>query len=251
MASKAPVEIREAETALRLAELPVSKDPSLSEHRVYMADQLVEIAAGKAATRFAESEREELIRARETSRLDARTREVDRARREASAAQSATAESRAELARQEDIASRNAAEAAQKAERMQRQIDDLNAEATDRGLVLTLGDVLFATGKADLNRGGFTNLDKLVVFLKDYPDREVSIEGHTDDVGSMDSNQALSGYRADAVKSYLVTKGIRSSRLDASGMGETRPIADNATESGRQQNRRVELIITESRATAS
>ena len=126
---------------------------------------------------------------------------------------------------------------------MQQRIDALEAEATDRGLVLTLGNTLFATARSDLKPGGNTSLDKLVVFLNDYPDRNVTVEGHTDDVGSFESNQALSQRRADSVKSYLMQQGIQSRRLTASGMGETQPIADNLSESGRQQNRRVEIII--------
>ena len=140
-------------------------------------------------------------------------------------------------------AASDAAEAAANAKELQRQIEVLQAEATDRGLVLTLGDVLFATGRADLKSGGTTTLDKLVVFLNDYPNRTVAIEGHTDDVGSLEMNQTLSQHRAAAVKTYLTQHGIQSLRLTATGMGETQPIADNSTESGRQQNRRVEIII--------
>lgn len=126
---------------------------------------------------------------------------------------------------------------------MQKQIDMLEAEATDRGLVLTLGDVLFATGQSDLKSGGTNTLDKLALFLNEYPDRTVTIEGHTDDVGSLDMNQVLSQNRADSVKTYLIQKGIQSYRLAASGLGESRPIAENSSGSGRQQNRRVEVII--------
>jgi len=140
-------------------------------------------------------------------------------------------------------AARDAAAAARNAEDLQRQIAALEAEATDRGLVLTLGNTLFATGRSDLRPGGATSLDKLVVFLNEYPDRNVAIEGHTDDVGSLGMNQTLSQQRADSVRSYLVQQGIQSRRLTASGMGETQPIADNLSDSGRQQNRRVEVII--------
>jgi outer membrane protein OmpA-like peptidoglycan-associated protein len=121
--------------------------------------------------------------------------------------------------------------------------NEVEAAAKDRGLVLTLGDVLFATGRSDLRPGGNSTLDKLVVFLNEYPDRNVLIEGHTDDVGSLEMNQTLSQHRADAVKLYLTQHGIQSKRVVASGMGETQPIADNLSASGRQQNRRVEVII--------
>lgn len=232
LADQVPVELREAEAAVLAAEAPVGKDVALGAHRVYMADRKVEIATARASTRYAEDQRAELSQARDDARLNARTQEADRARRETATAQSAT-----------DAALASAAVAAKEADELQRQIDVLQAEATDRGLVLTLGDVLFGTGRSDLTSGGTNTLDKLVVFLNNYPDRNVVIEGHTDDVGSLDMNQTLSQHRADSVKFYLVQQGIRHKRLAASGMGETQPIADNQSPSGRQQNRRVEVII--------
>ena len=247
LADQVPVELREAEAAVLVAKAPVGTDVALGEHRVYMADRKVEIAMARASTRYAEDERAGLSQARDDARLDARTREADRARRK-----TATAERAADAARASAVvaaadaasdAASEAAEAARNAKELQRQIDVLQAEATDRGLVLTLGDVLFATGRSDLKSGGTNTLDKLAVFLNEYPDRSVSIEGHTDDVGSLDMNQTLSQHRADSVKSYLMQKGIRPQRLAASGLGETQPIADNQSQSGRQQNRRVEIII--------
>jgi outer membrane protein OmpA-like peptidoglycan-associated protein len=127
---------------------------------------------------------------------------------------------------------------------LQRQIDELQAKDTDRGLVLTLGDVLFESGKADLKSGATGNLNKLIAFLNNYPSRTVMIEGHTDSVGGEDYNQGLSQRRADSVKSYLAGQGIDSGRLDASGHGESDPVADNESAAGRQQNRRVEVIIS-------
>ncbi len=236
LADQVPVELREAEAAVLAAEAPVGKDVALGQHRVYMADRMVEIATATASTRYAEDQRAELSQARDDARLAARTREADKARRESAMAQSATDAARASAAS-------SAAEAAANAKEMQRQIDVLKAEATDRGLVLTLGDVLFATGRSDLKSDGNNTLDKLVAFLNEYPDRSVIIEGHTDDVGSLEMNQVLSQQRADSVKSYLTQHGIQSMRLSASGMGETQPIADNLSQSGRQQNRRVEVII--------
>jgi outer membrane protein OmpA-like peptidoglycan-associated protein len=244
LADKAPVEIREAEAAVLLAEQPVGKDVALSEHRIYMADHKVEIAMAKASTRYAEDQRANLSQKRDEMRLDARTLEADEAHRQAAASKSeaATAQRKTEDARALAVVA--AADAASKADELQRQIDVLQAEATDRGLVLTLGNVVFATGRSDLKPSGTASLDKLVAFLNQYPDRTVVIEGHTDDVGSVEMNQTLSQHRADSVKSYLMSQGIQSGRLQASGIGETRPIADNLSESGRQQNRRVEIIIT-------
>ena len=232
LANTVPVEIREAEAAVAIAEVPVGKDIALGQHRVYMADRKVEIAMATAETRLAEGQRAMLSQQRDEARLRARTREADSARREQAA-----------------LAAAAAAEARTNASDLQRQIDTLQAEATDRGLVLTLGDVLFATGRSDLRSGRNSTLDKLVAFLNEYPDRTAVIEGHTDDVGSLEMNQGLSQRRADAVRSYLTMNGIAGSRLTAAGMGETQPISDNLSASGRQQNRRVEIIIQNVRAT--
>jgi outer membrane protein OmpA-like peptidoglycan-associated protein len=135
-------------------------------------------------------------------------------------------------------------EIAQAAE-LQRQLDEMNARVTDRGLVLTLGDVLFTSGKADLRSGATGSLDKLAAFLVRYPERTVTIEGHTDDVGSEEFNMRLSGQRAESVKFYLAGHGVSSDRLAATGTGESDPVADNGSATGRQQNRRVQVHISD------
>lgn len=243
LADKAPVEIREAEAAVVAAEQPVGKDVALGKHRVFMADRKTEIAMAVASKRYAESQRAVLSRERDEARLAARTREADSANRQAAAAQSETEAARARALVVAADAASAASDAASEAAELQRQIDVLQAEATDRGLVVTLGSVLFATGRAELKEGGTVSLDKLVTFLREYPDRSVVIEGHTDNVGSDEMNQSLSQRRADSVRSYLMQRGIQSSRLSASGMGESHPVADNDSVGGREQNRRVEIII--------
>jgi outer membrane protein OmpA-like peptidoglycan-associated protein len=146
-----------------------------------------------------------------------------------------------------DMQRQAAAEAAQQAAlrsaELQRQLDEMHAKRTDRGMVLTLGDVLFASGKADLKVGATNNLNRLVAFLNNYPNRTVVIEGYTDNIGGDDYNLGLSQRRADSVKSYLTGQGIRSMRLTSTGKGLSSPIAGNDSASGRQQNRRVEVII--------
>ena len=229
LADRAPVALQEAEAAVRVAEQPLANDAALGAHRVYMADRKVEIAIAQASTRYAEDQLARFGEERERARLDARTREADRARADADAARASAA----------DAASSAAREAAE----LQRQIDALQAKATDRGLVLTLGDVLFTSGRADLKVGATSNLDRLVTFLSQYPSRNIEIEGHTDSVGSDDYNQDLSQRRADSVRSYLMQQGINSQRIAASGKGEHQPVADNDSAGGRQLNRRVEIII--------
>lgn len=229
LGTRAPLALQEAESAVRVAEQPVAKDAALGAHRVYMADRKVEIAVAQASTRFAEDQRAEFADERDRARLAARTQEADKARADADATSAAAAAA--------------ASAAAQQADALQRQIEALQAKATDRGLVLTLGDVLFTSGRADLKAGATSNLDRLVTFLNQNPGRNVVIEGHTDSVGADDYNQALSQRRADSVKSFLVQQGVSGARLSASGMGEHRPVAENESASGRQQNRRVEIII--------
>jgi outer membrane protein OmpA-like peptidoglycan-associated protein len=134
-------------------------------------------------------------------------------------------------------------QATQKAAGLQSEIDALKAKPTDRGLVLTLGDVLFDTGKADLNPGAARNLDQLVQFLTDHGDRRVEIDGYTDSIGSDAFNLDLSQRRADTVKAVLVTRGIDPSRIESRGYGKAYEIASNAEAGGRQLNRRVEVVI--------
>lgn len=245
LASRAPVEIKEAETAVRAAEEP-REDGELARHLVLIADRKVDTAAAQAQSRLLEDERKTLGEQREAARLDSRTREADRARSDATLAQGQASSARADAASahsQADMARMDTEAARRQSDDLQRQITELNAKATERGLVVTLGDVLFATGKSELRGGTPGNLGKLAAFLNQYPDRTVTIEGHTDSVGSEDSNRGLSERRANSVKSYLVGQGVASSRLSATGMGEGSPVAGNDSVTGRQQNRRVEVII--------
>jgi len=169
------------------------------------------------------------------------------ARSDASSADLAAADSRkqaSEARREADNANLAVTAAKQETAELQQRIDTLQARVTDRGLVVTLGDVLFTSGEAGLKKTSSGNLERLVTFLDQYPDRTATIEGYTDNRGSDESNQVLSQRRADAVKSYLVERGVSSDRLVASGGGEGSPVAGNDSAAGRQQNRRVEVIIT-------
>jgi outer membrane protein OmpA-like peptidoglycan-associated protein len=282
LADRAPIAIHEATVAVQLAEQPEA-DKELAAHRVYLADREVDTARAQAETRLAEDQRTALVAQRENARLNARTREADTARNQADAAradaaqqkliasaaqdqaaaahdqavaahdQAAAAQDQAAQAQRQsaaqqqdaaDAATLAASAAARQAAELQQQIDLLQARPTDRGLVLTLGDVLFVSGHAELRVGSSDNLNRLVSFLNRYPERSAIIEGYTDSVGTQDYNQGLSQRRADAVRSYLIRQGIASARLDAAGKGESNPIGDNASADGRQQNRRVEVVIS-------
>jgi outer membrane protein OmpA-like peptidoglycan-associated protein len=116
---------------------------------------------------------------------------------------------------------------------------------------MTLGDTLFATGKADLNAGGKKAVDEVASFMRGYPASVVNITGYTDSVGSAKSNIELSQRRAAAVQQALIADGIDASRIQTQGMGEAHPVASNSTAAGRQKNRRVEVAISGQQPTAS
>jgi outer membrane protein OmpA-like peptidoglycan-associated protein len=126
---------------------------------------------------------------------------------------------------------------------LKRQLAELQAKITDRGLVVTLGDALFASGRADLKAEATSDLRNLIAFLEEHATRTVVVEGHTDSLGAQGFNHGLSQRRADAVMAYLIAHGVASRRMSALGKGETEPVAANHSAAGRQCNRRVEVII--------
>ena len=137
-----------------------------------------------------------------------------------------------------------------KMDKQAREIDNAipgaDVERVGEGIKLVLNEnaVRFDTGKATLTAAAKTNLDKLVSVFNSYPDTNIVIYGYTDSTGSIERNQALSQQRAESVKSYLASKGIKSTRFTTTGMGVADPIATNDTPEGRTQNRRVEFAIT-------
>ncbi len=210
--TRAPVALKEAEVAVKAAlELREEQEQALGQHLVVIADRKVEIARALAQARFYEDQRKTLSEQREGARLDSRTLEADQSQQE------------------------NAA--------LHAQLDEMNAKQTERGIVMTLGDLLFTTGRAELRPGAVNNLDKLALFLSQHADRDVLIEGHADSVGGQEANLLLSQSRADSVMNYLLGQGVASIRLDSTGKGESAPVASNDSASGRQMNRRVEVII--------
>lgn len=125
------------------------------------------------------------------------------------------------------------------------QMEALQAEKTERGMVLTLGDVLFDLNKADLKPAGIRTVQRLSDFMLQYEDRRVRVEGYTDSTGAESYNQDLSERRAMAVRDALVAEGVARSRVEVIGYGEAYPVASNETSAGRQQNRRVEIVISD------
>jgi OmpA-OmpF porin, OOP family len=163
--------------------------------------------------------------------------------------QKGTAERQAVLiqSRERDAERRaqEARDATLRAQTLEQELADLKAKKTDRGVVLTLGDVLFDTGKATLKPGAYATVERLATALKEVPARKVMIEGHTDSVGSDEFNQQLSQNRALSVQAALLERGVQSNQITTLGKGESTPIASNDDAGGRQQNRRVEMIFQE------
>jgi outer membrane protein OmpA-like peptidoglycan-associated protein len=211
-----------------------------------IAQQEAERARGEAER--ARREAEKALAEAERSRQEAGKALSEAEQARATAAIEAT---RAAKSKQEAEQARMAAQAeAEKAARAKaafdqllKELSELKAQQTERGIVLTIGDVLFATGKATLSADANRSVEKLAGFLKKYPDRNVLIEGHTDSVGSEELNLALSQQRADSVKEKLVADGIDATRITTVGYGKKYPVASNDTAAGKQQNRRVEVIV--------
>ncbi len=268
-------ELRQATEALAAADAAVAQreDTAAIDHLAYLAQQRVGLLqeagnrrAAEAAVARANSERDQL-------RLAARTQEVTAAQNQAAASQlnamvsqrqaesaqrdAQTSQRSAEGAlrdtvtaqRQTELAQQQTGDAERRAAALQAQLtaqlNELNAKKTDRGMVVTIGDVLFDTGQSQIKSGGLRSMDKLVDFMKTYPKRSAVIEGFTDSVGSDDLNQALSARRADAVRAALVGMGVASERLTAKGYGEAFPVAGNENSGGRQMNRRVEIVLSD------
>lgn len=241
---------RELSQARRAVEIIASDGrnmrPDLYDHNIYLADRLLQIAEAEGRTVAARRRSDDLAVQREQLVADARSMEAAQARQAAEQARQAAEQARAiaEAERRQAQMARIEAESA-RAElmTMREMLTDLQARQTERGLVVTLGDVLFETDRAEIKAGARRNLDKLVEALRKHPDTTLEIEGHTDSTGSASYNRDLSRRRADAVASFLTSHGIDRSRLVTRGLGQEYPVASNEDASGRQQNRRVEIII--------
>jgi OmpA-OmpF porin, OOP family len=186
-----------------------------------------QIAREKIKTAIAREEMEKGTEQRQAVLIEAREREAQR---------SAVA---ADQSRQQSDNSQR------RADSLEAELANLKAQKTERGLVLILGDVMFDTAQSTLKTGAYDTLDRLASTLRDNPGRSVVIEGHTDNVGSEDNNQMLSERRARSVQSALQQRGVNGDQISVVGRGESAPIDSNESESGRRQNRRVELIFSE------
>lgn len=279
----APLALGDAERALRQVEQgQLTGNERI--HLIYMADHRIKIARAMAQREQLGGEYDELVTARnrmliKASQMEAQearfeaeqarllsaatAEEADRARQDAANArqQGAEAEVVAERAMEEaqsarrlaesrseqvELAKREAELAVQQATTLRQQLENLQLRQTESGVVVTLGDVLFETGQAELRVGAHDNLSEVVDLLQSEPDKKIRIEGHTDSVGSAEANLLLSEQRANAVREALESLGIAADRVTSTGLGEDFPIESNETEEGRSQNRRVDVILLDS-----
>lgn len=218
----AALELQEAGNFLEKADRALNNRESDNtvNHLAYMANQQVAIAQETAKAKTAELAVTNAGGKRDQILLEARTAEADEAKRQVAFDQALIAQ-------------------------QQKELEELNAKKTERGMVITLDDVLFRTNMAQLEPGGMRTVQKVADFLRQYSQRRVLIEGHTDSTGTHSYNQELSDRRANSVRMALIDGGISSNRIDSRGYGEDFPVASNGTEAGRQLNRRVEIIFSD------
>jgi len=211
-------------------------DLTMQDERIKQADKDSRALDGKEL----ETARQARLRAEEEAR-----RQGDEARRQA--ANAANSANDAQKAREDAEKERQLRLEAER--RMKQALEDLAKIAAikeeQRGMVITLtGNVLFESGKWALLSGAQVKLNEVAEALKMQKDRDITIEGHTDNQGSRTSNMELGQHRADSVKDYITGRGVDGSRVRAVGIGQDRPIADNSSPEGRANNRRVEIIIS-------
>jgi outer membrane protein OmpA-like peptidoglycan-associated protein len=221
-----------------------------AEKRAMQESQAKAEAEAKAA---AEAEAQAKAQSEEDTRKRAQA-EIDRAAAEKATAEAQRVQAQAEAARAAALTEQQKAEAAaaeairQKEAMRQRLLAQLNqvleTKDTDRGLVVSMPDVLFDSGQYTLKPAARERLARVSGIVLAYPDLRLEIEGHTDSIGSDEFNQALSEKRAGTVRDYLVDAGVPINSVIARGLGKNNPVADNATAAGRKLNRRVEMIVS-------
>lgn len=227
----APLELKQAADTVEQADRQWHDkgDSDEARHRAYLATQRAAIADNFARARDADEKAKLANATADKERLKARTGEAAAARQDASEQ------------------AQRAAAADARVRQLEAQLRDIDAQQTERGLLVTLGNVLFETDKTQLLASAFPRLDKLAGFLRQYPDRRLLIEGYTDSTGSDSYNIGLSQRRAESVRRALIQRGVDPSRITTRGYGKSYPVADNATAEGRAMNRRVEVVITDER----
>lgn len=247
VSSYAPNEFRQASEALDRANQAAAQREDLNtiDRLAYVAKQRIATAQEVAKAKTAEADIANASRERDRVQLEARTAEAERAKRDAAAAQAQAADAQMQAA----AAQQQAAQLAERSSRLEALLVELHAQKTERGMVVTIGDVLFGTDRAELTPAGMETVRKLAEVMKQNPDRSVLVEGFTDSTGSAAHNKDLSERRAQSVAQALTGLGVPRQRVDMRGYGEAYPVAANDTASNRQLNRRVEIVLSNEGAT--
>jgi outer membrane protein OmpA-like peptidoglycan-associated protein len=243
-------EMQQAGVAMTEANAAADHDDSADKinRLANIAEQKIAIVQEVAAQRFAAAEAARNGRERDQIRVDKSTNEADQARNSAAQSQlaaQAAASAAADADRKTQNAQRMTQEAQAHAMQLQGQLDDLSAKKTDRGMVITLPDVLFGTDQARLSPNGMRTAQKLADVLQQNPQRSILVEGFTDSTGNTPHNQELSERRAMAVRDALTGMGIAGDRVAVHGYGPAYPAAANDSSSNRQLNRRVEIVLSD------
>lgn len=256
VATYAPLEMKLAGDALEQANAAARRNESADQidKLAYLAKQKIALTQEVVRQKAAEADIANAAQERDQLRLSQRTHEANQARISAEESKLATrlAEADADEAQRQTLLARgNAAEAQRQMQAAQArtatleaQLADLSAKQTERGMIITLGDVLFGTDLARLTADGMQTARKLADLLQQNPQRMVLIEGFTDSTGSAAHNQELSERRAAAVQTALLEMGVARNRIAIRGYGETHPVAANDTKENRQFNRRVEIVVS-------
>lgn len=249
-ATYAALEMKQAGEAMDKADA-ASNDRASAENidkLAYLARQKIALAQEVAKQKSTESNIASAGKERDQLVLAQRTNEADQAKVTAQLAQSQRDEAMRkteEAQRKTNEARDQTADAQAHANQLEAQLAELAAKQTERGMVITLGDVLFGTDLASLKPDGMRTAQKLAHVLQQNPQRNVLVEGFADSTGAAQYNQQLSERRATAVRQALQDMGIASDRIAVRGYGESYPIANNDTASNRQLNRRVEIILSD------
>lgn len=232
----APLELQQANEAMNLANAASSHDESAENINklAYIAKSKIAVANEVTKQKLAQAEIAKTAKERDHMILNQRTLEADNANLTAQAALASAADSQ-----------RKTADAQAQAALLQVQLAALSAKQTERGMVITMGDVLFGTNLSNLNSNGMTTAHKLADVLSQNPQRRVLIEGYTDSTGSVDYNQELSERRAQSVRTALQELGIAPDRIAIRGYGKNFPVAPNDNAADRQMNRRVEIVLSD------
>jgi len=243
VATYAQSEMKDAGIALDQANDAANHDDSSEkiDRLAYLAKQKIALTQEVAKQKAAEAQIADAARERDQVRLAQRTNEANQAKMNAEQSK-LTAEVALGVAADEQ---RKTQDAQAHAAQLEAQLADLSAKKTDRGIVITLGDVLFGTDQARLNPEGMHTVQKLADVLQQNPQRTVLIEGYTDSTGSTAHNQELSERRATSVRGALQERGIAPERVAVRGYGPAYPIAANDTTENRQLNRRVEIVLSD------